>query len=58
MEVILLTRKKSNHIIPGANAAKGQGKDVGMNSQFDNEMANEPLTAEQRQFNKKTKKRQ
>ncbi|UOE92657.1 small acid-soluble spore protein O [Alkalihalobacillus sp. LMS39] len=53
-----MTRKKSNHIIPGANAAKGQGKDVGMNSQFDNEMANEPLTAEQRQFNKKTKKRQ
>ncbi len=58
MEVISLTKRKSNHIIPGANAAKGQGKDVGYNSKFGQEMANEPLTEEQRQNNKKKKKNQ
>ncbi|MDE5412839.1 MULTISPECIES: small acid-soluble spore protein O [Bacillaceae] len=53
-----MTKRKSNHIIPGANAAKGQGKDVGYNSKFGQEMANEPLTEEQRQNNKKKKKNQ
>ncbi len=58
MEVIYLTKKHSNHVIPGMNQAKGQGKGAGYRSQFNQEMANEPLTEEQRQFNKKTKKRQ
>lgn len=53
-----MTKGKANHIIPGANAAKSQGKDVGFNSQFHQEMGNEPLSEEQRQNNKKTKKRQ
>ena len=57
-EVIVLTKRKSNHIIPGMNQAKGQGPGVGYRSQFNQEMANEPLTEEERQFNKKTKKRQ
>ncbi|WP_096199614.1 small acid-soluble spore protein O [Bacillus sp. FJAT-45350] len=53
-----MTKKHSNHVIPGMNQAKGQGKGAGYRSQFNQEMANEPLTEEQRQFNKKTKKRQ
>ncbi|WP_078554230.1 small acid-soluble spore protein O [Bacillus alkalicellulosilyticus] len=53
-----MNKKPANHIIPGANAAKSQGPGVGYNSKFGTEMANEPLTEKQRQFNKKTKKRQ
>lgn len=49
-----LARKKSNHVIPGMNAADGQGKGAG----FNEELANEPLTAEQRMNNKKRKKNQ
>ncbi len=56
--VKILNKKPANHIIPGANAAKSQGPGVGYNSKFGTEMANEPLTEKQRQFNKKTKKRQ
>ncbi|GIN84201.1 hypothetical protein J6TS2_05870 [Heyndrickxia sporothermodurans] len=47
-------KRKSNHIIPGMNAAKSQGKGTGYNE----ELANEPLTEKQRQNNKKRKKNQ
>jgi len=58
-EVNKLSKKKNaNHIIPGANAAKSQGANVGYQSQFEAEVANEPLTEMERQNNKKTKKRQ
>lgn len=46
----------SNHIIPGMNAAKSQGKGTGYNSKFHQEMGNEPLTEMQKQNNKKRKK--
>jgi small acid-soluble spore protein O (minor) len=49
-----LPRKKSNHVIPGMNAAKAQGKGAG----FNEEMANEPLTAREKMNNKKRKKNQ
>jgi small acid-soluble spore protein O (minor) len=47
-------KRKSNHIIPGANAASGQGKGVGYNEEF----SNEPLTEAQKLNNKKRKKNQ
>jgi len=47
-------RRKSNHVIPGANAAKGQGQGAGYNE----EMANEPLTIKEKMNNKKRKKNQ
>jgi small acid-soluble spore protein O (minor) len=47
-----MAKKRANHIIPGMNAAKAQGVGTGYNE----EAANEPLTAEQRQNNKKRKK--
>ncbi|WP_088105268.1 small acid-soluble spore protein O [Halalkalibacter urbisdiaboli] len=53
-----MTRKKANHVRPGMNDAKAQGKDTGLSSQVMEEMGNEPLTEMQRQNNKKTKKRQ
>ncbi|RSK27137.1 small acid-soluble spore protein O [Bacillus sp. HMF5848] len=49
-----MAKRKANHIIPGMNDASGQGKGTGYNE----EMQNEPLTAEQRQNNKKRKKNQ
>lgn len=49
-----MAKRKANHVIPGMNDASGQGKGAGFNSEF----SNEPLTEEQKQFNKKTKKRQ
>jgi small acid-soluble spore protein O (minor) len=53
-EVIFLQRRKANHVIPGANAAKGQGQGAG----FNEEMANEPLTEMEKKNNKKRKKNQ
>ncbi|NEU29221.1 small acid-soluble spore protein O [bacterium LRH843] len=53
-----MSKKNANHERPGMNAAKAQGKDAGINSGFQTEFANEPLTEMQRQNNKKTKKRQ
>ncbi|MDQ0161852.1 small acid-soluble spore protein O [Bacillus alveayuensis] len=47
-------KRKANHLIEGMNAAKAQGKGAGYNE----ELQNEPLTAEQRSFNKKRKKSQ
>lgn len=47
-------KRKANHIIPGANAAKAQGKGTGYNEEF----SNEPLTEAQKQNNKKRKKNQ
>lgn len=47
-------KRKANHVIPGMNAASAQGQGVGYNEEF----ANEPLTAAQRQNNKKRKKNQ
>lgn len=47
-------RRKSNHVIPSANAASGQGQGAG----FNEEMANEPLTIKEKMNNKKRKKNQ
>ncbi len=47
-------KRKANHVIPGMNDAKSQGMGAGYNE----EMQNEPLTAEQRANNKKRKKNQ
>ncbi|MDG5789599.1 small acid-soluble spore protein O [Evansella sp. AB-P1] len=49
-----MTKKRANHIRPGMNDAKAQGRGVG----YEEGQENDPLTAEERQFNKKTKKRQ
>jgi small acid-soluble spore protein O (minor) len=49
-----LSKRKANHVIPGANAAKSQGMGAG----FNEEMANEPLTVKERMNNKKRKKNQ
>lgn len=54
MEVILMSKRKANHIIPGMNAASAQGKGTGYNE----ELSNEPLTELQKQNNKKRKKNQ
>ncbi|EHL79139.1 small acid-soluble spore protein O [Bacillus smithii] len=49
-----MTKRKSNHVIPGMNAAKSQGDGAGYNEGS----SNEPLTEQQRQNNKKRKKNQ
>lgn len=49
-----MQRRKANHVIPGMNAAKGQGQGAG----FNEELANEPLTEKEKQNNKKRKKNQ
>ncbi|MBD1379340.1 small acid-soluble spore protein O [Metabacillus arenae] len=49
-----MAKRKANHLVNGMNAAKAQGKGAGYNE----ELANEPLTAEQRQNNKKRKTKQ
>ena len=50
--MIRMVKRKSNHVIPGMNAAKGQGK----GADFNEEMASEPeLTAKERMNNKKRK---
>ncbi|MBU9721365.1 MULTISPECIES: small acid-soluble spore protein O [Bacillaceae] len=49
-----MTKSRANHIRPGMNDAKAQGKGAG----YQEGNGNEPLSAEERQFNKKTKKRQ
>jgi small acid-soluble spore protein O (minor) len=54
MEVIGMGKRKANHVIPGANAAKAQGMGAG----FNEEMGNEPLSAKERANNKKRKKNQ
>ncbi|BAB06019.1 small acid-soluble spore protein O [Halalkalibacterium halodurans] len=53
-----MVRKKANHSRPGMNAAKAQGKDAGLTSQFHAEIGQEPLNQAQRQNNKKRKKNQ
>ncbi|MGG2091464.1 small acid-soluble spore protein O [Bacillus sp. S13(2024)] len=45
-------KRKANHVIPEMNAASAQGQGTGYNEEF----SNEPLTAAQRQNNKKRKK--
>ncbi|MBU9712385.1 small acid-soluble spore protein O [Evansella tamaricis] len=50
-----MTKKRANHIRPGMNDAKAQGRGAGYEEGYGNEG---PLSAEERQFNKKTKKRQ
>ncbi len=52
--MIKLVKKKANHVRPGMNAASAQGTGAGYNEEY----ANEPLTAVQRQNNKKRKKNQ
>jgi small acid-soluble spore protein O (minor) len=54
MEVKSMVKRKANHVIPGANAAKAQGQGAG----FNEEMANEPLSEMEKQNNKKRKKNQ
>jgi small acid-soluble spore protein O (minor) len=54
MEVILMVNRKANHVRPGMNAAKAQGIGTGYNEEY----SNEPLTADQKQNNKKRKKNQ
>jgi small acid-soluble spore protein O (minor) len=54
MEVNSMVKRKANHVIPGANAAKAQGNGAG----FNEEMANEPLSEVEKQNNKKRKKNQ
>jgi small acid-soluble spore protein O (minor) len=54
MEVKEMAKRKANHVIPGANAAKAQGQGAGYNE----EMANEPLSEMEKQNNKKRKKNQ
>ncbi|NRD79598.1 small acid-soluble spore protein O [Bacillus sp. BRMEA1] len=49
-----MSKPKSNHVIPGANAAKSQGIGAGYNE----EMGNEKLTAMEKVNNKKRKKNQ
>ncbi|GIN64436.1 hypothetical protein J27TS8_44290 [Robertmurraya siralis] len=49
-----LVKRRANHIIEGMNAAGAQGKGAGYNE----ELTNEPLTAAQKQNNKKRKKNQ
>jgi small acid-soluble spore protein O (minor) len=53
-------KKHANHIRPGQNAAKGQGKGAGYETEFGNEsltLPNEKLSEAEKQNNKKTKKR-
>ncbi|CRK83301.1 small acid-soluble spore protein O [Neobacillus massiliamazoniensis] len=47
-----MVKNKAKHVIPGANAAKAQGQGAG----FNQEMANEPLTTNERMNNTKRKK--
>jgi small acid-soluble spore protein O (minor) len=54
MEVNSVVKRKANHVIPGANAAKAQGNGAGYNE----ETANEPMTEIEKQNNKKRKKNQ
>lgn len=48
-----MAKRKANHVRPGMNDAAAQGMGAGYNE----EMANEPLTEEQKQNNKKRKKK-
>jgi small acid-soluble spore protein O (minor) len=49
-----MTKRKSNHLIPGMNEAKSQGNGAGYNEV----LSNESLTEQQKQNNKKRKKNQ
>ncbi|MBM7583889.1 small acid-soluble spore protein O (minor) [Bacillus pakistanensis] len=49
-----MAKRKANHVRNGMNAAKAQGLGAGYNEEF----SNEPLSAAQRQNNKKRKKNQ
>lgn len=49
-----MTKQKANHVILGMNDASAQGAGAGYNE----ELQNEPLSAAQRQNNKKRKKNQ
>ncbi len=51
---MVMAKRKANHVRPGMNHADAQGIGAGYNEEF----SNEPLTAEQRQNNKKRKKNQ
>jgi len=53
-EHIIMSKQKANHLRPGMNAAKAQGKGAGYNEEF----GNEQLSEKERQFNKKKKKNQ
>jgi small acid-soluble spore protein O (minor) len=52
-----MQNRKSNHVIPGANAAKAQGMGAGYNEEM-GEMSNEPLSIKEKMNNKKRKKNQ
>jgi len=53
-EVIFLAKKKAKHVIPGMNDSSAQGGGAGYNE----ELSSEPLTAVEKQYNKKRKKNQ
>ena len=52
-----MAKRKANHVIPGANAAKAQGNGAGFNQEMAAE-PNEPLTVKEKMNNKKRKKNQ
>lgn len=52
MEVEIMAKRKANHPRSEINAASAQDKGAGSNEVF----SNEPLTEEQKQFYKKSKK--
>ncbi|MFD1018304.1 small acid-soluble spore protein O [Thalassobacillus hwangdonensis] len=49
-----MQNRKANHVRPGMNAADAQGGGAG----YQEESPREPMTAEERMFNKKKKKNQ
>jgi len=53
LEVELMAHKNPRNVRPGMNAAKTQGEGV-----YEEGHVNDPLSEKQKQFNKKTKKRQ
>ncbi|HLO11391.1 small acid-soluble spore protein O [Neobacillus drentensis] len=50
-----MAKRKSNHVIPGANAAKGQGNGAGFNEELASEQG---LSVKEKMNNKKRKKNQ
>ena len=52
-----MAKRKANHVIPGANAAKAQGTGAGFNEELAAE-TNQPLTVKEKMNNKKRKKNQ
>lgn len=56
MEVYIVSNRSKNH--SGGNVSDEQAARKNLSRELDHELANEPLTANERLNNKKTKKRQ